>query len=91
MKDYLPNIADIGAMNSASASKGTDEGAIENLDKLALAHRINEAVDAGQDCLFWQRPLTDELVKYLEGEGYTVNPYKNSAHPDALYLIGWDK
>lgn len=91
MKDYLPNIENIDTLNSASTSASIAESAVDKLDELAAAHLINAAVDCGQTCIIWQRPMTDALWQELEGQGYTITPIeKHIARPGSMYLIEWE-
>lgn len=91
MKDYLPNIENIDTLNPASTSATTAKTAVHELDKLAAAHLINAAVDCGQTCIIWQRPMTDVLRQKLEGQGYTITPIeKHIARPGSMYLIEWE-
>lgn len=91
MKDYLPNIENIDVLNSASTSASIAEYAKFNLDKLAVTHQINAAVDCGQNSIVWQRPLSDEVVAAIKAEGYSITPInKHIAHPGSMYLIEWE-
>ena len=91
MKDYLPNIENIDTLNSASTSAATAETAEFNLDKLAVTHQINAAVDCGQNSIVWQRPLSNEVKAAIEAEGYTITPIeKHIARPGSMYLIEWE-
>ena len=91
MKDYLPNIENIDTLNRASTSASIAEGAVDKLDQLAAAHLINAAVDCGQKCIVWQRPMTEALESYLVGEGYIITPInRRIARPGSMYLIEWE-
>lgn len=91
MKDYLPNIENIDTLNSASTSASIAESAVDKLDELAAAHLINAAVDCGQKCIVWQRPMTEALESYLVGEGYIITPINTRiARPGSMYLIEWE-
>ena len=85
----IVEIQDITTLYSASEAKATAQTAIEEIDNQAAAKLINYTSNTGETCAVWQRPMTDELRKTLEGANYKVRQIVRCANPGRLFTISW--
>ena len=87
MSELIPK-EEIIELKSASAVKAVADGAIAIIEKQQVAALINNAANTGQHEAIWQHPLSDELLKTLEAQGYKVTQMPRSAHPEVVWRIG---
>lgn len=80
MAELIPK-EEMATLKSAAEVKEIADKAIELQDIASAAHLINEAANTGQHMAVWGHPLTDELRKALEGQGYKVTK-RAARYPD---------
>lgn len=65
----------------------------DNAEKLqqlkSVANAINQAANCGEYKVVWEHKMLDSVKAELEGKGYTVNDYINTANPVVASLISW--
>ena len=72
MAEKLIPKEEMNILKSASEVKAIADKAIELQDEASAAYIINEAANTGCHMAIWRHPLSDELKKTLEGQGYKV-------------------
>lgn len=82
----------ISTLLAASAVKAVAEGAPLDAEKMAVAKQINTAANTGQMKVLYNHKMSEDLITYLEGQGYTVKqiPATFTANPEYQYIISWD-
>lgn len=55
----------------------------------SVANAINQAANCGEHEVVWEHKMLDSVKAELEGKGYTVKDYINSANPRVASLISW--
>ena len=80
---------DIETLRSAEEARNEADLALETSERQQAAVLINYASECGEYEALWQRPMSDELKAYLEGQGYTVTPWRHVAVEGDIWLISW--
>lgn len=81
----------MGTLLDAAAVKTVAEGAPLDAEKTAVAKAINMAANTGSFEILYNHAMSDDLIQYLEGQGYTVTqvPASKTADPEYQYTISW--
>lgn len=82
---------DMTTLYAASTVKTTSDTAADDLEKMQVAHCINEAANCGQTSVVYCRPISDTLKDTLVNQmGYTLTePAPIAKHGDE-YIISWE-
>ena len=70
----------------ASEAKKISETSAKTKDKEALIFQINYAANVGQNCIWYNRDIPEEVIAELEDSGYKV--IKSCLAP-IQYFISW--
>ena len=81
MTGLIP-IDEMTTLKSASEVKAVADEAISIHEQQSVAALINQAANSGQHSVIWNRPMTDELKKVLEGQGYKITKNNHAADPN---------
>ena len=79
MAQLIPK-EEMAVLKSAAEVKQVADEAIELQDIASAAYIINEAANTGSHIAIWRHPVSDELRKTLEGQGYKIT--RRSQYPD---------
>ena len=82
----------ISTLLAASAVKAVAESAPLDAEKMSVAKLINTSANTGQMKVLYNHKMSEDLITYLEGQGYTVKqiPATLTANPEYQYVISWD-
>ena len=76
-------------LRSASDVYASSQTAGHNVLKESLAATINNAAACGQTCVIFSTKLTDDIMKELEDNGYTVTVSGVNTIYAPQYIISW--
>lgn len=80
---------DMTTLYSASSSKSTASSAVLDLERMQIAHCINEAANCGEYSATYARPISAEMLQELEDEKYEVTSPAPIAKPGDVSIISW--
>ena len=80
---------DMTTLFSASDSKSTASSAALDLERMQIAHCINEAANCGEYSATYARPISSEMLQELEDENYEVTSPAPIAKPGDVSIISW--
>lgn len=80
---------DMTTLYSASASKSTASSAVLELERMQIAHCINEAANCGEYSATYARPISATMLQELTAEGYEVSSPAPIAKPGDVSIISW--
>lgn len=82
MANLIPT-DELSTLKSASDVKEVADAAVKIHEEQSVARLINLAANTGEHQAIWEHPLSPELKKVLEGQGYKVTKMS----PEFLYRI----
>lgn len=80
---------DMTTLFSAADSKSTASSAALDLERMQIAHCINEAANCGEYSATYARPISAEMLQELEDEHYEVSSPAPIAKPGDVSIISW--
>lgn len=83
-------MSDVTTLRSASDVYTSSQVAESGVVEASLAAAINNAAACGQTSVIFSTKLTDDLIKKLEGKGYTVTVSGVNTNYAPQYIISWN-
>lgn len=74
---------------SAADSKAVANTAVEDLERMQIAHCINEAANTGGYEAYYNKQISVTLLAELEANNYTIIQPSPIAKPGDVSIISW--
>lgn len=82
-------IEGIEDIKQASVSKQISDSAEFESQKKQVSAIINYGALAGQNSVLWMRPMSEDIKKFLESNGYKITEPEYLANKGDQYIISW--
>lgn len=74
-------------LKPASEVKAIADSAVSIIEQETVAAAINQAANTGGHAITYSKPISNELVKTLQAQGYNVTKNSRAANPDCSWII----
>lgn len=81
---------ELNTLHSAEQVKSVSEASFEIQERSAVARLINLAANTGEKTALWNHPLSVNLKKELESQGYKVIQPDRVAKENTVWQISWE-